>query len=250
VAHPDDEVIGVGSRLNQLKRAQFIYTTDGAPRDMLDARRLGFSQRDDYISARRKERCCVFQNLGISTDQILELGYVDQEIAFHLLDLTEKLLAIFEEKKLQFIITHAYEGGHPDHDGTAFAVHIACELLRNRKKNIPNIFEIALYHDRSGRMITNRFCDDPKIDATTWVLTPEERAFKKRLFNCFETQRQVLSYFPIEIEQFRCAPQYDFTKPPQGGEVFYDRHSLGLKSDGWIELAQKVLKQLGLSGKM
>src|ERR1051325_5216230 len=37
-AHPDDETIGAGAYLARLSQAIFIHVTDGAPRDMRDAR--------------------------------------------------------------------------------------------------------------------------------------------------------------------------------------------------------------------
>jgi N-acetylglucosamine malate deacetylase 2 len=38
VAHPDDEVIGVGGQLARLTGVRLLHVTDGAPRDLLDAR--------------------------------------------------------------------------------------------------------------------------------------------------------------------------------------------------------------------
>ncbi|HET6912216.1 MAG TPA: hypothetical protein VFH71_02605, partial [Rhodanobacteraceae bacterium] len=48
VAHPDDETLGLGARLSRLKNLTLVHLTDGAPRDMHDARREGFSSRDAY----------------------------------------------------------------------------------------------------------------------------------------------------------------------------------------------------------
>ena len=37
VAHPDDEMIGLGSRLSELGGVTLVYVTDGAPRDGRDS---------------------------------------------------------------------------------------------------------------------------------------------------------------------------------------------------------------------
>src|SRR5947209_5072540 len=54
-AHPDDEVIGAGGQIPNWLEAMFVHVTDGAPREMSDARRQGFENRDDYAAARRYE---------------------------------------------------------------------------------------------------------------------------------------------------------------------------------------------------
>ena len=54
-AHPDDEVIGAGGRLPRLKRCVLIQITDGAPVDMIDARKAGFQSREEYARTRRRE---------------------------------------------------------------------------------------------------------------------------------------------------------------------------------------------------
>ena len=53
-AHPDDETIGCGAQLPRLSGITAITLTDGAPRDLIDARALGFPTAQDYANARRK----------------------------------------------------------------------------------------------------------------------------------------------------------------------------------------------------
>jgi N-acetylglucosamine malate deacetylase 2 len=45
VAHPDDETIGCGAILRRLPLVRLVHVTDGAPRDMIDAVRLGPMRR-------------------------------------------------------------------------------------------------------------------------------------------------------------------------------------------------------------
>src|SRR4029077_3455583 len=53
----------------------------------------------------------------------------DQQAAFRLAELARRLAALFAERGIAVVLTHACEGGHPDHDAVAFAVHGAARLF-------------------------------------------------------------------------------------------------------------------------
>jgi LmbE family N-acetylglucosaminyl deacetylase len=55
VAHPDDETIGAGASLRLFRRLVLVHVTDGAPRDLRDARAAGFETCADYAAARVRE---------------------------------------------------------------------------------------------------------------------------------------------------------------------------------------------------
>jgi hypothetical protein len=76
---------------------------------------------------------------------------------------------------------------------------------------------MTLYHKGPKGIEVYEFLPCTGYEATTRVLSEAERAFKRHLFDCFPTQRQTLSWFPIEAERFRPAPYYDFTRPPHEG---------------------------------
>ena len=64
------------------------------------------------------------------------------------------------------------------------------------------------------------------------------------MFECFHTQRQVLCWFPIEVERFRKAPAYNFTRPPHPGKLHYDYFDWGVTGEKWLRLAREALRVL------
>jgi N-acetylglucosamine malate deacetylase 2 len=63
---------------------------------------------------------------GIAPDRIRMLGYTDQEAALHLAEIARTLARLFVEERIEAVLTHPYEGGHPDHDASAFCVRASC----------------------------------------------------------------------------------------------------------------------------
>ena len=53
--HPDDEIIGAGTRLPLIENVVVAQVTDGSPRDLADARANGFLTCEDYARARHAE---------------------------------------------------------------------------------------------------------------------------------------------------------------------------------------------------
>ncbi len=246
--HPDDETIGLGGRLARLEGVILIYVTDGAPRNMLDAHAAGFSTRQAYADARREELRAALALAGIETCQTRMLGLVDQEASLDLVGLTDRLCEMLSEIHVELILTPAYEGGHPDHDATAFAVHAAAALLEQKGFDAPTLVEYALYHDDDGAMSAYQFLPCENCDERTLVLPESARALKRRMLACFTTQQQTLSAFPVELERFRYAPRYDFSHPPHSGTLHYERHDWGMTGARWRTLAREALERLGLDG--
>jgi LmbE family N-acetylglucosaminyl deacetylase len=244
-AHPDDEVIGAGARLPHLSEVRIVHVTDGAPRDMTDAIANGFTSREAYARARDDERERALALAHIPREHIHDLGVVDQEASLALGELASVLAKLFEEDRPDLVLTHAYEGGHPDHDATAFAVHAAAELLREAGAVTPIVVEFAGYHWQGDAMRTGSFL--PCHGATTRAvpLDHDERTLKRAMFACYETQRRVLASFPTDIECFRLAPRYDFTAPPHDGRLFYEWFHWGMTGAEWRRLARQALVELG-----
>jgi glycosyltransferase involved in cell wall biosynthesis len=242
-AHPDDEVLGLGTRLSLLRdRLLLIHVTDGAPRDMTDARRAGCATREEYAALRRRELEAALRTAGASADLVM-LGAADQEASLDLAGLARRLAALLGDRAPDIVVTHPYEGGHPDHDAACFIVHAACGGLLGPAA--PAIVEMASYHDRNGSIAPLEFLDNAKSGEVALPLTAAEQDLKRRLLACFATQQDTLQYFPTDIERFRPAPDYDFTAPPHAGTLFYERFGWGgMTGERWRTLAAEAIKEL------
>ena len=247
VAHQDDEVIGIGSRLPRLTHAHIVYATDGAPPDLDDAARLGFPSLEAYAGAREREAQAALALAGIGPERVRRLGYSDQRASLDMAALTRSVLATLRELRPDVVVTHPFENGHPDHDATAFAVHLARHLLREAGEPAPALVEFASYHDPDGsrRMAVQSFlpADTPEI-----LVELDEAAqdLKRRLIACHASQRHVLQAFPTDRERFRVAPAYDFLDPPHPWRPFYETLFATMTRERWQGLAAQALAALDL----
>jgi LmbE family N-acetylglucosaminyl deacetylase len=249
VAHPDDELIGAGAQLPRLRGACVLHVTDGAPRTMADALAAGFATREAYARTRRHEAEAALAIAGIPAERIFGLGIADQDASFRLADLGRMLVAFLVRHCTEIVITHAYEGGHPDHDATAFGVHAACALIRRTGTTAPAIIEMAGYHGASGGLVTHEFppCEGARSEVTV-RLTPEQRRRKRRMIHCHATQAATLAQFGVDVERFRAAPAYDFHLPPHTGPLWYERFGWGVATgEIWRRKAMQALSDLALA---
>jgi N-acetylglucosamine malate deacetylase 2 len=245
VAHPDDETIGIGGQLPRLSGIAIVHVTDGAPRNETAAQAHGFDTPDAYAAARREELRAALALAGVTDDAVVNLGVADQEASLHLPDLARQLATLFGERQVDLVVTHAFEGGHPDHDAAAFAVHAAAALL-GEGGLAPDIVEMPLYHLGLTGWTVQRFvaaAGPPQLEIR---FDDGQRRRKQAMLDAHATQRQVLSMVAADVERFRPAPAYDFTVLPNEGRLLYDLHGWGMTGTRWQALAASALQDLGL----
>lgn len=233
LAHPDDETIALGSQLPRIPDLTVVVVTDGAPRDGQDARAHGFVGPADYAETRRKELLCSLALAGVEPGQVIRYGIPDQEAVLHLSDIVVRLVDLLA--RFDLVVTHAYEGGHPDHDAVAFAVAAAARSIAEKGRLAPAILETPFYHAVRDGWGIQTFCDvstggEPGL---TLDLHPGERRLKRWMMEAHVTQRRVLALFGDTVERVRAAPEYDFTRPANGGALLYERFGWGITGEIW-----------------
>lgn len=227
LAHADDEVIGAASLLLREPRECFlVYLTDSAPDNPYFLERAGFSDRESYRAVRHAELFAALELAGIERRQTLILPVPDQQATRHVAASIAAVRELIDELAPAHLYTHAYEGGHPDHDAAALVAQRAAAGFR------AELFEMPYYQAASGVMRAGVFAD-PNGSERTWALTAAEQSAKRALWDCFTSQAHIFSRFDIAREPYRPAPVHDFLEPPHERPLYYETRPVGWTFDQW-----------------
>lgn len=245
-AHPDDEAIGAGGLLIRRRSGSVLHLTDGGPRD--STLRAGLpSSREDYVRLRDCERRTALEVAGLPGGGLHSLGAVDQELQHALIPHARATASLILTLAPEVVLTHPYEGGHPDHDATAFLTRAAVELACRAGLRRPWVIEMTSYHLEHSNLCTGHFLGDAG-EQLKLALTPEERERKARMFAAYASQAQVLSRFTVGDERFRLAPAYDFTRRPHPGSTWYECLGWSARADALCARMSAAWAELGLGG--
>ena len=239
-AHPDDETIGASWLLGRFPQSSVVFLTDGAPRDSSLWPWGVYGSRDEYGKLRREEAQRAVRHVGMSEENIRWLGGVDQEAAGEGATLAARFREILCELQPSLIVTHSYEGGHPDHDTASLIARIAPPRLEARPA--PLILEMTSYHAHQGSCVTGRFLENGVLPELVLELSPEDRERKRRMMHAHGSQRRVLESFSVDSERLRPAPEYDFGRPPHPGKLWYESMGWAMSGARWRELAASALR--------
>lgn len=239
-AHPDDETIALGGQLDRLDEVTVVHVTNGSPLDPGDALASGFPTRATYAAARRREAEDALALAGIGAERLVGLGIDDQDAAHRMPVIGRMLAGIIRALRPSAIVSHAYEGGHPDHDATALAVRAAIRLAGRPVE----LIEAPLYHGGADDWVTQRFAD--AAPGTVEVpLRPPALLQKRRMLAAHASQATVLQRFTARTEWFRPAGPVDFAAPPASGRHLYDGFGWGFDGEAWMRLARAAIADFG-----
>jgi N-acetylglucosamine malate deacetylase 2 len=227
IAHPDDETIGAGALLMRTEGSQVVVATDGAPRSPEVAREHGFATVQDYAAARQREFQAAMAIAGVPPERQIMLGFADQGGPFALAQLSAMLAGVVIARDITMAVTHAYEGGHPDHDAVAFAVQAAKRLLKMRGRDLA-VIEMPLYRLDDEDAFSTSFAVATQ-DTIDYPVVGPELDRKRAMIAAHASQQQMLSLFNPAREQFRPAAKHDFTALPNGGRLLYERMPWGIE---------------------
>jgi LmbE family N-acetylglucosaminyl deacetylase len=246
-AHPGDETIGVGAWLARVRDVHIVHVTDGAPRDARHRTRPELSREADARTLRAEMRDALAV-ARMAPWRATCLGAAGLEAIDSVVALAPELARIIRDIAPKAIVTHAYEGGHPDHDATALLTYAACVLAKLRRT--PGMFEMTSWRCRGVRTPTQSFLTPnlaaPRVDTPhTRRLSCEERARKRAMLDCFASRRAELAFVPVHVERIRFAQPYAFDSAPHTGPLPYELRELG-SGEAWRAQASMALSSLDL----
>jgi N-acetylglucosamine malate deacetylase 2 len=245
-AHPDDEVIALGGRLERFAASHLVTVTDGAPQDGADAREHGFPDLAAYRRAREQELNAALAHADLPPSVVLPFPerVPDQEASLHLAQLARAVAELIQTLRPEVVLTHPYEGGHPDHEACAFAAHTAVALCEAEATTTPLLVEAPFYNiGENGGMRTGHFLTADQLTFDCELSATEQRNKRARLA-CFVSQQSTLAQFGVEREAFRIAPHYDFTVRPHTGRLLYESFAWGMSGDRFCNLSSAALQEL------
>ncbi len=112
--HPDDETFGCGALIARARAAgdavTVVVATDGAR--CAESQRLG---PDDIAALRQVELRAACGSLGVTTDDIITLGYGDGALADHLPSLTAAIADLVARLRPDVVLVPCAQDQHPDH---------------------------------------------------------------------------------------------------------------------------------------
>lgn len=213
--HPDDELAGccaaIGRARAQGALVSIAFLTTGVPpRERLwPWERPGHPAR---VERRRAEARQVCAELGAD---IAHFSGTDSRHLKDEIDAAGELsMQLVATRHVDTLWAPAYEGGHPDHDVASFVA----STFRN---GLP-VWEFSEYSFCGGRIRSNEFLV-PGGDEIEIKLTEDERRLKRKLLAMYASERGNLKYLKTEREVFRPLAEYDYSKPPHPGTLFYRR---------------------------
>lgn len=205
-AHQDDEVLGLGLTLAKHRsngdRVTVVFTTNGAGANWKESNTL----KRAVAAARFKEACNALAVIGIDAAAIVCLGFPDGGLHRYIPQASEDIATLMQAIAPHTIYVHAIEGGHLDHDMTAFIVQqVGARLL------IAPVFEWAEYNSEApgGQPISDaRFASDPYVPDFQCVPTPfghGELTSKQEMLARYASQAVSIRYYPFRSEILRQA---------------------------------------------
>jgi LmbE family N-acetylglucosaminyl deacetylase len=215
IPHPDDEVVGCAAAIRratgQGSQVFGAYLTTGVPA----AEKLWPWQRNGHarrVARRRAEARHAAELLGIHPIFFQEIP--SRQLKQSLASTRELLIHSIRTHGAVTLWAPAYEGGHQDHDVANF--------LASTLRDLAEVWEFGEYNYFGGRAYSNQFISRRGMECEI-VLESAERQHKQEALGIYRSERDNLRHVRAEREVFRPMADYDYSRPPQSGKLFYQR---------------------------
>ncbi|MEE2694919.1 MAG: PIG-L family deacetylase [Pseudomonadota bacterium] len=215
IPHPDDEVVGsciIIKRLLMKKKNIFIFFTSNG---VISKDSMWIWKRRAYnklLKIRKIEMGKCLEEIGVK--KFFFQNIPTRTLKDNIFKTYNKIQRIVKKRKIDNIFCPAYEGGHQDHDVANF--------ICSKFKNDCVVNEFPEYNFFHKKINSNTFFYKCKKQRTIF-LTNHEKSFKKKCLNIYDSERENLNYVKFEKEMYRPIFNYDYTKPPYIGTLFYRR---------------------------
>lgn len=225
IPHPDDEVVGCCAAIGRA-RAQGAEVfgaclTTGVPaREVLwPWQRAGHASR---VARRREEARRAAELLRIELVSLAEIP--TRQLKSHIPATLDTIRQQVRRLNADSLWTPAYEGGHQDHDVANF---IASRL----RPELP-VWEFSEYNFYGGQERSQEFISASGHEMEI-ELTADEKQRKRQALALYASEQKNLTYVRTEREVFRPLPEYDYSRPPHPGTLFYQRYQ-------WVPYSPRV----------
>lgn len=205
-AHQDDEVLGLGLTLARHRqngeRVTVVFTTNGAGGNW----KVGNDMKRVAAAVRFQEACDALAVIGIETARITCLGFPDGGLHRYIPEASEDVATLIRAIVPHTVYVHAIEGGHVDHDVTAFVVQEVSARLA-----IGSVFEWAEYNIEApaGQPVVDaQFAPDPYVPDFECAATPCDESgltSKRQMLAKYASQAISIRYYPFRGEILRKA---------------------------------------------
>jgi len=242
-AHPDDESIACAGLLQRAASALVVFGVDGAPPHYGFEKQFGSLRK--YSDARFHEASRALRMIpGISVRRLTRPNgsvFLDQHLFLDLAPAFASLRRIVSDFDPTLFVSHAFEGGHVDHD--------ACHVLA-RHASVEFGFthlEFPLYwrREQDGKDVFQQFRESGHADFVL-QLTPQELNIKRQMLAEYHTQQGLTSVFALDPERFRPVDKERHANPTWPTYPFENRRS-GLKSTEFLRKAKEFEQSIAKS---
>lgn len=219
IPHPHDEVVGCAAAIARARAQGARVFGVNLSHGCLPSRAMWWWERSQYqrvVDQRLAESLAVAEFLGIKqlNGNVMRAA---REIWPNLQTVYGEVMQAMQICAPDRIWVPAYEGASPDYD----AVNALASCIARTVGQV-SVFEMAQYHFAHGIPHSNAFIAI-KGTEIKMTLTANEQKMKRAALKLYASEQKNLGDVDVRYETFRPIAQYDYSKRPHEGTLWYER---------------------------